>query len=225
MPAIPVFLQSPKVIPASVVGGGEHKVSCSCIWVGGKPFHSQIIEPQNKSTNVTYIRSEVPIVCGREEGAINYWVICYFYIQTQKKGFACLLKIVIQPCIPCIGWVIRENTSKDNTVNIKAYLQDQEESGSGVDLRSIFPPAELYVHTQRPVRGVLLSRGSRKGEVERYQGSPSLPGVVGNKLCGKCQFSEFLLSVWFSVSETESLSATIKSVSETQKSLASNNTD
>lgn len=103
---------------------------------------------------------------------------------------------MIQPCIHCIWWVIRENTSKDNTVNIKAYLQDQEESGSRVDLRNIFPPAEeFYVHTQRPVRGVLLTRGSGEGEVERYQGSQSLPGVVGNKLCGKCQFSEFLLSV------------------------------
>lgn len=48
----------------------------------------------------------------------------------------------------CIRLVIRENASKGNTINIKAYLQVQEESASRVDLKNIFPPAEFCVHTQ-----------------------------------------------------------------------------
>lgn len=83
--------------------------------------HNQAIMPQNKPTNVIYIGSEVSIVSGKEEEAINSWgneylYSEYIYIQTRKKKLACLLKIVIQPCICCIRQVIRENTSKGNTV-------------------------------------------------------------------------------------------------------------
>lgn len=124
---------------------------------------------------------------------------CVISNSESEKRMCHLLKITILSCVYCIKKIIRENINKDNIVSIKAYLQAQEESGSGKDLRSLFPTAEFWFHPQTLLKEFCSYAEIVMVKLRDTRRNQCLPLVVGNKLCGKCQFqNSFFLhdSMW-----------------------------